>query len=792
MSKRALMKTLLILTILSVFAVARGAEQPWRWRGGEELKSSNGETVRVYRRFYQDKERAFPLAQLTHLKTKKVSDKSFKHYADEVRSSISKMYRPKALVERRYDNARVLEGFWEKGNRFFRYYVWEHAGERHTSIALFRISYGDKLYVESELFQRTLYLKTSGKVATTSTNLLDLIIGQAYAQGNCSCSAGDYLCLLLCTSGGGSTGGGTGILNGTIDVNTNTNVNVGLDANTNSLFSGFLSEMTVLNTNISAFNTYADQNWDQSNANWQETNNQLAGVNQNWANSNQNWQQTNQVMEQTRQEFANFSSMIDRNWTESNAVLDQRMGEFNQILDQRWGESNAIIEDQMQQANDILKQAMEPKNAFVLAAATGAGAALGATLVNFAVDGVVFGIKKLVELFRPDMNDEEKLAAFQKAIEEYEKVTSAHKQLEDILENLPIMMKMSKELKRTREDVAFNMEDLRVERELKLYEIEDAKQKEGELRADTSNSNRAQCVREAVRHRIGLEDQLKDMDKLIAYLQNNTNIENQFCGDLQNIWRKYLDAEMALAALRRKLALPNMQANFLTFKAKQLEEMRENNRDISSAREGNRLRSQLVDIAKNTRDEAKDAVKDARNSLLSLCRNGMSRIMGYKYSRDDIQRHCGLLTEDAFNLERNANNLGRDPYAMYVERAFPREKSQRHEELKNLLKDELNIIGRVKNFKEWENEIEEAYQRNVANAESQGDFLRPFNADLIRVDERLHAYQMESYLNWFKQITADLESERIQGAGKHEGILDSMRDVCPQVSAGWVIPSSAP
>lgn len=44
---------------------------------------------------------------------------------------------------------------------------------------MFRISYGDKLYVESELFQRTLYLKNSNKLKTTSVDIIDLLIGKA-------------------------------------------------------------------------------------------------------------------------------------------------------------------------------------------------------------------------------------------------------------------------------------------------------------------------------------------------------------------------------------------------------------------------------------------------------------------------------------------------------------------------------------------------------------------------------------------------------------------------------------
>ncbi len=784
-------------------AILNAGDRPWTWRAGKVLSNEQGEEVRIYKRFYQDATRAFPIGQVSHVQTKIDKQQSFNDYALEVGRAATKLYRPQKMMKRRYQDSYVFEGFWEKGNRFFKYFVWENNGKRHTSIAMFRISFGDKLYVESELFQRTLYLKNSPHIKTTSTDIFDLLIGKAYAQSSCSCSPGDYLCLLLCTSSNAT--GGTGTLGaGTLDINTNTNVTVGVDPQTNTLFSGFLSEMTSLNTNISAFNTYADANWDQSNANWQETNNQLGNANQNWANSNTNWQETNQILDQTRQEFASFNQMIDRNWAESNEILDSRMGEFNQILDQRWGESNAIIEDQMQQANDILKQAMKPENAFVLAAATGAGAALGATLVNFAIDGVVFGIKKLVGLFKPDMNDEQKLAAFQKAIEEYEKVTSAHKQLEDVLENLPIMMKMSQELNRTREDTAFNLQDLRVEREMKQYEIDAAKTIEAQLLGDINNPNRMSCVRESIQNRLNLEDQLKDMDKLINYLQTNTNMEERFCGDLKNIWRKYLDAEMALAALRRKLAIPEMQANFLTFKAGQLREMRENNRDISSQREARRLRTQIIKIAEDTRDKAQVEVKHARRDLLSRCSNGVSRIVGWtgapspqvrenanRYSSSRVRRHCELLMENYANLEQNANSMGQDPYAMYVDRIFSSESSQERDEIKALLHGELNIIGRVRNFNEWESEIDEAYQRNITNANEQGEFLRPFNADLIRVDERLHAYQMESYLNWFQQITADIESERVSGASKHQRMIDSLKDVCPQVSAGWVNATSS-
>jgi hypothetical protein len=748
------MKNYLIafLCLLFVSNLEAKSTSVWKWRAGLEQTSPAGESVRIYQRFYQDKERAFALGQLTHLKAQKVEKESFKQYADAVKKSAKKIYRPKMIVERRYGDAYVFEGFWDKGNRFFRYYVWQHKEKRHTSVSTFRISYGDKLYTETEIFQRTLYLKNSNKVKTTSFEVLDLFMNKAWAQDGCNCAPGDYLCLLLCASNGGGATGGSGGIN----------------------FNDFLSEITTLNTNISAFNANVNTNWGESNNNWNASN-------QNWNASNENWGETNRILDETRQEFASFNQMIDRNWAESNEIIDNRMGEFNQILDQRWGESNAILEDQMQQANDILKQAMKPENAFVLAAATGAGAALGATLVGFAVDGVVFGIKKLVELFKPDMNDEEKLAAFQKAIEEYEKVSSAHKQLEDVLENLPMMMKMSRALAQTRENTLFNLQDLRVERELKQHEINAAKAREGELAEATNMPNRATCLREAIQTRIGLEDDLKDMDKLITYLQNNMNLENKFCGDLQNIWRKYLDAEMSLAALRRKLALPDMQANFLTFKAKQLEEMRENNRDIASPREARRLNDQLLDIAKETRKDAKKEVKKARKSLLNLCESGMSNIMGWQYSSTDIEKHCKHLMEDAYRLGQ-----GTDPYGRYVKGAFPNESPDKQGLLQNLLETKLNIIGRAKNFNDWDKEIDEAYERNVTNAENHSDFMAPFKADLIRVDERLHAYQMESYLDWFKQITSDLETQRVAGGEKHADMLSRLKDVCPQVEAGWM------
>ncbi len=744
--------SLLLLAFVSLFNDSMAASV-WKWRAGQEMTSALGEKVRIYQRFYQDEQNVFSLGQLSHIEANKTDKQSFKEYASAVKAAAKQLYRPNGIIERRYADAYVFEGFWQKGNRFFRYYVWEKGEKRHTAVVVFRISYGDKLYTETEIFQRVLYLKNSNKIATTSTSVLDLFVDQARAQNPCNCAPNDYLCLLMCaTNGGGSgSGGGLGGL-GSID------------------FNGFLGQLTDLNANVSAFNTNVNTNWGNSNTNWN--------------NSNENWSETNRILEQTQQEFANFNQMVDRNWSESNRILDQRMGETIEMVDRRWGETNAMVENQMQQANDILKQAMKPENAFILAAATGAGAALGATLVNFAVDGVVFGIKKLIELFKPDMNDAEKLAAFQKAIEEYEKISLAHKQLEDVLENLPMMMEMSRTLAKTREDTLFELQDLRVEKEMKLYEIEDAKKIEGEWRL-SSSANKATCLRQAIQHRLGLEDKVKDMEKLIRYLDENMDLENKFCGDLKNIWRKYIDAEVALASLRRKLALPEMQANFLSFKNKEFEEMRENNRDIASPRDSRRLTNELKDIAKSARDDAKKEVKKAKKKLMSLCQNGMANIMGWEYSSTSIEEHCKNLMDDAYNLRQKP-----DPYGHYVQTAFSKENPEQQKKLKDFLQGQLNIINRSQNFAEWHSEIDEAYQRNVANATEHADFMSPFKADLIRVDERLHAYQMESYLDWFKQITGDLQLQREAGADKHSGMLDKLKNVCPQVHTGWVNPPS--
>src|SRR5690606_32520275 len=116
------MKTLFPILLLAAltFFNAAWANSIWKWRAGQAMTSPKGEKVRIYQRFYQDEKHVFPLGQLSHVQATKVKSQSFKQFAQEVKASVKQLYRPNGMIERRYGDAFVFEGFWQKGNRFFR------------------------------------------------------------------------------------------------------------------------------------------------------------------------------------------------------------------------------------------------------------------------------------------------------------------------------------------------------------------------------------------------------------------------------------------------------------------------------------------------------------------------------------------------------------------------------------------------------------------------------------------------------------------------------------------------
>lgn len=758
------------------------------------MKKAAEHQARMVEKYFHTQDGSFPLGQILSMSSPKGAQK-FKTWSSDFVDSVKKGFKNGKWKLRKYRKAVVLEGFWDQGNRFYKYFIWEDNGRFHYSLASSRIVYADKFYYESEVFQRLLYFKNNqiSQVKTVWNQIKNFIISDAHAQQACNCAPSDFMCRLLCASpiGGGNFGeGGTteGVGGGGVGGGLGGILGGGDEGGGFLNFGGLMNEIGALRGDVQTLNATADLRWGESNEimdrRWGESN---EITDRRWGESNEimdrRWGETNHQMEMFRQ-------MMDTNWRESNEIMDQRWAETNQIIEEQWSETNAIAREGMERTTAIMERALDPKHAFVLAAATGAGAALGATAVNLVVDGIAFGLKQLVALFQSDMSDQEKIALFQSAIENYEQNNSTLRKLENALDTLPLMMLASQTFQGFNEDSLYTLRELEKEkrhmqRGLRKLEDEVAAVENSGL----SEENKHVCIDSIYDQQLDIEEDIEEIERIVQFMENNGDLANGFCSNMQNIWRQYIDAEAAMTRLRRILSTPDLQENFLQAIDEQFEQSRNRNEDIADRNAGRNLANDIQNRAERSRNRALNQLEGAQRQLLRQCSHAISRnVNRSRTSSQLIDHNCGQLFEDYHNLESRQSLTGQsreEIYAYFLNHYYPNLAEDKKTRLITTLNEELNILGRLENFQTWREEIQSAYDRKVESAGSYEEFMRPFKADLIRIDENVHGYQLEAYLDWFKQIASDMDERERNLTSKMEERSNLLQQLCPATHYRW-------
>ncbi|MEX0798838.1 MAG: hypothetical protein WD025_05310, partial [Bacteriovoracaceae bacterium] len=202
-----------------------------------EAESGRHETL-LAEKYFHAPEGSFPLGQILSISSPG-GGQSFQTWSDDFIKTVQKGFKSASWKKRKFKKAIVIEGAWEKGNRFYKYFIWQKNGRFHYSMASSRISYADKFYYDSEIYQRLLYFKSDkiSNVKTVLNRLQNFLMATAHAQANCNCAPADYMCQLLCA--------------GVSDP----------DSESNFDFNALLSEITTLRGDVNV-------QWGESNEQW--------------------------------------------------------------------------------------------------------------------------------------------------------------------------------------------------------------------------------------------------------------------------------------------------------------------------------------------------------------------------------------------------------------------------------------------------------------------------------------------------------------------------------------------
>lgn len=388
----------LIFTILFFFSVNTFAQRG-KWQVGKEVKRKTDSGVfkgKVYQKYFSTKRHTFLIGSITYMSSPKLGQ-SFDKFKKDFKTYIKKGFgNSKEWRDRTYEKAYVVEGFWNKGNRLIKYFAWEDDQNFNYTVATSRISYGDSFYYDSEILQRLIYHEGRSVLEKKSVfikKIGNFILSNAYAQKDCNCAPYDFSCRLLCNASERSKG----VVQGPADT-----LGDGIGDLNNSI-GGIQKEVGNLNQ------TARDQ----------------------WGASNKNWEGTNGL----GKDYLNLGKAYSEQLKAMQKLVGDKTGQVQGMIDENWKETNRIAEKGIDSANRIMKKSLTPKNAFLLAAATGAGAALGAGIVNLAINGVVGMAKRIIEVLKGS-SDEKKLKIFKKALKDYEKLQSPLKKMEETLDTL--------------------------------------------------------------------------------------------------------------------------------------------------------------------------------------------------------------------------------------------------------------------------------------------------------------------------------------------------------------------
>ncbi len=546
-----------------------------------------------------------------------------------------------------------LEGYWAGGNRYMRYSFHEKSDSIIMTIYSGRVGYWDSTYPEALTLEKHLKINQIQEKKTSSF-LPVWLIPRAHAQsifGNLFGGSGS-------TTAGNSSVTPPGLSTGSSPL-------AGIDELNNSL-QEFNKDFDALSIQLDSLNS----NIETGNNNWATTNVQIGNANQNWSDTNgqigaanQNWADTNTQIGTANQNWGDTNTQIDvanQNWQESNKQVEelgkkidqgiqdanQNWDETNQIIDKNWNNSNK----ELARANDLAAKALDPKHMFTLAAATSAGAVLGATLAQTAIDLMVMGAGAIYEAITGAKADAQRWAKFKEARGAWEKNLETATQLEKLLDNFLLSHEMMKNLKNSLTDE--QKSKLSREEMVKVLSINTRilKKKLKKKEENFFETESPQCEAQIALEMEDLEAQIKKQMGLKEILDNsyfNIYDDEYFCEELPRIFGKLAEAEAMLAQYR--LDILSARSQWAEFENERLEEMAKQMERLNKGNEDKEFTNNLIDNAEDAHKLYVDLLDDSKDTWVNECKKIADQVTGKKY-----EQRFKICSEKYNNPELNA------------------------------------------------------------------------------------------------------------------------------------------
>lgn len=708
------MKNLFLLFcsfLISSLATANVEKDPFvsHWKVVMDGTHS-GNTIRSIERKITTPWSRYTVASVTMMELNFEGDQSL----ESTRSFLQKEYKLTGLQEKTYNNAYRFEGYNETTRRQVVIFVSFSKDKIRVSNAVYRPTYGRTIALEVELIHRK-YHNVDDRVSFLKHIKISLpFIDEAYAQTDCTKCAGNPMCLLLCRSANTGSNAGAGVLAGGGGGTTFNFGGLNLD-NIQQELNNTNTQLNVLNGNISV----ANSNWgntntqiEGANANWANTNIQLGNANQNWANTNTQFgvfngnhaktneelAKANQNLEQTNKNIENLTNVVDKN---AQKALEESQA-WRAMTEKESAEWRALMKEQSDKGLVIAEKMSNPNHMFKMATYSAAGAVLGASVANLAIQGVTSAVSFLWKWATGElktMKQEELLKEFAQAMKVYSDSTAISKGLEASIDSVLANLALHKKFQLQNSEVLANIQKYVITTE---FEIEDARKNK--------------CVDDLVT----LNQKMTEFQSL-AKILDMADPQKQMCIDLKEMFRKLAEIEGVLQNARPNLLKAEDALNWQ--KARQQNEGAEIFDDIK--------KGDLADDVKKTQDKQREKLykrnirdtEELTEEVEDDCKESFEELK-IKMDKKQIKNYCKTLIADKNNstdsgigkafpnltsgqrqallgkFKKKYIPLGLDKIAVYEKQRetlfsdFEKEMNRHHEETMNL-KGKLQMDPRI-------------------------------------------------------------------------------------------------
>lgn len=622
------MKNLFIILfsfIITSLAIAKVENDPFVSHWKVVMDGSNGgNTIRSIERKIVTPYSRYTIASVTMMELNFEGDQSL----DSTRSFLQKEYKLTGLQEKKFNNAYRFEGYNEITRRQVVIFVSFSKNKIRVSNAVYRPTYGRTIGLEVELIHRK-YHNVDDKVSFLKRIKLTLpFMEEVYAQTDCTKCAGNPMCLLLCRSANsGSSAGTSGFSGFSLDSiqqelnNTNTQLNV-LNGN-----------ITLANSNWGNTNTQiegANANWantngqiDIANQNWANTNTQFGVFNQNYAKTNEELTKANQNFEQANKNIENLTNVVDKN---AQKALEESQA-WRAMTEKESAEWRALMKEQTDKGLAIAEKMSNPNHLFKMATYSAAGAVLGASVANLAIQGVTSAVSFLWKWATGElktMKQEELLKEFAQAMKVYSDSSTISKGLEASIDSVLANLALHKKFQLQNSEVLANIQKYVITTE---FEIEDARKNK--------------CVDDLVK----LNQKMTEFQSL-AKILDMADPQKQMCIDLKEMFRKLAEVEGVLQNARPNLLKAEDALNWQ--KARAQNEGAEIFDDIK--------KGDLAEDVKKTQDKQREKlykknVKDTEELTEEVeddCKDSFNELK-IKMDKKQIKAYCKTLVADKNN-----------------------------------------------------------------------------------------------------------------------------------------------